>query len=56
MVNKTTPPAAPLQISLKLEPELLARIDGAARALGLSRSGFLRMAAIKALPKKEIEL
>lgn len=42
-------PVATMQISLKLEPALVERIDHAAKALGLSRAAWLRMQSIKAL-------
>ncbi len=49
MATRKTKPAS-LQVSLTIDPQLLALIDDAAHALGLSRASFLRMAAIKQLP------
>ena len=55
-------PAGALQISLKLTPDLLGRIDEAAQAQGLDRSSFIRSACVAAIdgqapsPSKDSEL
>ena len=44
---------------MSLEPELLTAVDRAAKKLGMSRSGFARMAlkdALTAIRVKELEL
>lgn len=40
-----------VQITLKLSPDLLASVDTAAKALNLSRAGFIKMTLTKALEK-----
>ena len=39
------------QISLAMPPELLAKVDEAARALSLSRAGYIKMCLSNAVSK-----
>ena len=41
-----------LQITLKLSPDLLGRIDAAAKGVSLSRAGFIKMTMENALRDK----
>lgn len=41
-----------IQITLKLSPELLSRIDAAAKELSLSRAGFIKMSLTNTLRDK----
>ena len=42
-----------VQITLKLSPDLLSRIDAAAKELSLSRAGFIKMSLSNTLRDKQ---
>lgn len=55
-INKAPDAAAPkavtteqVQITLKLSPELLASVDAAAKAINISRAGFIKMSLSNAV-------
>jgi hypothetical protein len=39
----------PVQITLKLSPDLLASVDAAAKAINISRAGFIKMSLSNAV-------